>query len=762
MMRTPAHILVCYLLAISLSPTHFVLAQDAKTEPYPGTELLTLEGDITSQLVDGVDRFLLKKLSATPDERMNAWPKFSAAEKADYVASMDKLRAELGYRIGMRDPRVSPVRLYKQEIPSEIASGESREATDVRWSVMDGVDAEGLLVQPKSAQATFCAVVIPDAGQSPESLVGWSKADFATAAYLAAQGGKVFVPSVASRTREARFGRSMLTDQEFLYRAAFELGRHLLGYQVQETLAAVDYCQSANPDLPVLLVGWGEGGWVALHASAMDNRINSTCVSGHFGPRENVWDEPIHRNVFGQLLKFGDAQLAAMIAPRRLVIDPVPGPSVVIEGQGGAPGQLQGPDAQKSLAEFQLCQKLLAPWKLEKSVSFLSGATSELSGPSIPALELALQSIGIAAKPTTVQSNDRAEALQSRQAERRAATVKKWDSFTQKLLERMHYDRADYWKNLDTSSIENFNKSVEPYRETFKREIIGSWDDPLLPPKPRSRLVYDEAKWKGYEVVMDVFPDVIAYGVLLVPKNMSPDEKRPCVVFQHGLEGRPQDVIQGNHEAYHDVAAKLAERGFVVFAPQNLYIFRDRFRTLQRKSNPLGRTLFSTIVPQHQQIVKWLGTLPNVDPSRIAFYGLSYGGKSAMRIPPLVPDYCLSICSADFNDWVWKNASTLSPYSYVWTMEYEIFEFDLGPKFNYAEMATLVAPRPFMVERGHFDGVAPDERVGLEYAKVQHLFSAKLKLPERSRIEWFVGPHTVNGQGTYQFLHEKLNWPEPK
>ena len=49
-----------------------------------------------------------------------------------------------------------------------------------------------------------------------------------------------------------------------------------------------------------------------------------------------------------------------------------------------------------------------------------------------------------------------------------------------------------------------------------------------------------------------------------------------------------------------------------------------------------------------------------------------------MRIPPLVKDYCLSICSADFNEWVWKNASSRSPYSYLWSGEYEIFEFDLG------------------------------------------------------------------------------------
>jgi hypothetical protein len=54
-------------------------------------------------------------------------------------------------------------------------------------------------------------------------------------------------------------------------------------------------------------------------------------------------------------------------------------------------------------------------------------------------------------------------------------------------------------------------------------------------------------------------------------------------------------------------------------APQNLYLFEDRFRTLQRKANPLGKTLFSIIIPQHQQITDWLKSLPQVDPDQIAF-----------------------------------------------------------------------------------------------------------------------------------------------
>jgi hypothetical protein len=333
------------------------------------------------------------------------------------------------------------------------------------------------------------------------------------------------------------------------------------------------------------------------------------------------------------------------------------------------------------------------------------------------------------------------------------------DRHNQWLLRESPYVRKEFFEKLDTSSLEKFQQGIEWYREFFYDEVIGRFGYALLPPNPRSRKVYDRPKWTGYEVVLDVFPDVIAYGILLLPKDIRPGQRRPVVVCQHGLEGRPQHVVTGDHRAYHDFAAKLAERGLITFAPQNLYIFGDRFRTLQRKANPIKKTLFSIIVPQHQQIVNWLSSLPQVDPERIAFYGLSYGGKTAMRVPPLVKEYCLSICSADFNEWVWKNTSTRAPYSYVWTGEYEIFEFDLGSTFNYAEMAALICPRPFMVERGHFDGVAPDEAVAYEFAKVRHLYQAKLGIGDRCEIEWFVGPHTIHGQGTFDFLHRHLKWP---
>jgi hypothetical protein len=94
----------------------------------------------------------------------------------------------------------------------------------------------------------------------------------------------------------------------------------------------------------------------------------------------------------------------------------------------------------------------------------------------------------------------------------------------------------------------------------------------------------------------------------------------------------------------------------------------------------------------------------------------------------------------------------------MYIQEWEMPEFALARRFNYAEMAGLIAPRPFMVERGHKDGVAPDEWVGYEYAKVKRLYDT-LGLADRVEIGYFNGPHQIEGTATFAFLARKLNWP---
>ncbi|MCP5116683.1 MAG: hypothetical protein GY953_38135, partial [bacterium] len=223
-------------------------------------------------------------------------------------------------------------------------------------------------------------------------------------------------------------------------------------------------------------------------------------------------------------------------------------------------------------------------------------------------------------------------------------------------------------------------QSTEERRRILWEEVIGRLPNPSEPLAATTRRIYDEPAFTGYEVRLPVWPDVFASGILLVPKDLKPGERRPVVVCQHGLEGRPRDLIDPPTERLESVyaryAAKLAEQGFIVYAPQNPYIGREKFRVLLRKAHPLKLSLFSFIIGQHQRTLEWLGTLPFVDAERIGFYGLSYGGKTAMRVPSILTEYALSICSADFNEWIWKITDVDHRFSYMFTQEYDMLEFN--------------------------------------------------------------------------------------
>ncbi len=337
--------------------------------------------------------------------------------------------------------------------------------------------------------------------------------------------------------------------------------------------------------------------------------------------------------------------------------------------------------------------------------------------------------------------------------------VRQLQDHTQALIRTSELRRYAYWSKADSSSPEAWVESTKPYRDAFWTDVIGKFPPASEPLAVQSSQVLDEPNFRGYVVQMPVWPDVVASGVLLLPKDLKEGEKRPVVVCQHGLEGTPEPIVDPRVKSvYNAFGAQLADRGYIVYAPQNPYIGHDVFRQLRRKANPLKRSLFSIIVRQHERTLAWLKTLPNVDPERIAFYGLSYGGKTAMRVPAILTDYCLSICSADFNEWVVKCTNVNRQYSYMYTLEYDMYEFGLAEGFNYAEMAALIAPRPFQVERGHQDGVAPDEWIGYEFAKVRRTFDT-LGVGDRCDITYFNGGHMIKGEGTFQFLARHLNWP---
>jgi dienelactone hydrolase len=769
-MRPFLPILCCLLLPLT-----------ASAQALPGTKLLESNDDFAKVMVEGIDRYLTKATEQAAKDRGKYWkPNFTSA--AAFDQSVQANRQHFRKMIGVIDERV-PVMMTKLatvEQASLVADTKHYKVFAVRWSVLPGVNGEGLLLEP-TGKPKACAIAIPDADWTPEQLVGIAPGVPKESQYarrLAEDGYRVIVPTLISRQADisgsARVGR--FTNQphrEFVYRMAYEMGRHVIGYEVQKVLAAVDWLSTSDPSRrsepgPVDVWGYCEGGLLALYSAAIDARIKNTYISGYVNNRNDLHKEPIYRNVFGLLKEFGDAELLMLAgAPnnaRKVNVEyakepAISGPPPVAKGRSGgaAPGTLNFADPKVVSTEVERFRKMTS-FAGRYAMTLEAKPFADLMDPPIDAESLKRNELRNqhSTEPKELRLGYDPQARQQRQFEEVV-------EFTQNQLgPAVRQRQTNTWSRFNTSSIEAFQMSQTTLRSEFHENVIGKLPESKTPLNPRTRFAkeFSSPKFNAYEVVLDLNDDVICYGILLIPTDLKPKERRPVVVCQHGLEGRPANVVDPKVVTpyYKSFGARLAERGFIVFAPQNPYIFQNQFRQLVRKGNPLGLSLYSFIVAQHDRILDFLVSLDFVDPAKIAYYGLSYGGKVAMRIPAILTRYCLSICSGDFNEWIWKNINLDWTGSYMFTQEYDMYEFNLANTFNYAEMAALIAPRPFMVERGHSDGVGLDEYVAFEYAKVRRFYAA-LGIANRTEIEFFTGGHVIHGQGTFAFLHRHLGWP---
>ncbi|MBI3876507.1 MAG: dienelactone hydrolase family protein, partial [Verrucomicrobia bacterium] len=608
-----------------------------------------------------------RRIADSIQTRLKFWHR-DVSSAANYERSIHDNRERFKKIIGLVDERVPAVmeRFGNDENPALVAETSRYRVHQVRWKVLDGVHGEGLYLEPKGAPRGF-VIALPDADQTPEQIAGLApgvKPESQFARRLVENGFAVIVPALIDRNTTGSgnpaIAMTNMPHREWIHRQAYMMGRHIIGYEVQKVLAAVDWIEAHHRSARIGVAGYGEGGLIALGAAAVEPRIHAALVSGYFKSRQQAWEEPLYRNVWGLLQEFGDAEVASLIAPRGLVIEHsgeprVDGPPPVSPGRKNcaAPGKLITPPLAEVEAEFKRLGEFV-PAALQRRL-LVSDAGAPVSAGSAAALaELAGQLGADTARP--LSSELPVDARRSFDpGARQLRLVKELETHVQHHIRVSDHTRGEFflykllpelrnepwtYAQFSARQPDEFTPAAKDYKKVFWDEVIGRLDAPLPPLNPRSRKIYDEPKWSGYEVVLDTGGEGFAWGVLLLPKDLKPGEKRPVVVCQHGRNGVPKDVIEGDKPAYHDFAARLAERGFITFAPHNLYLKEASYRLLSRKGNTVKASMFSVILRHHEQWLNWLASLPNVDADRIAFYGLSYGGETAVRVPPLLERYC--------------------------------------------------------------------------------------------------------------------------
>ena len=689
-MKTLAAAILCAAILIGAEP-----------EVLPGTARWDFPADIAAKQYAELEAYLNARIRETLDHR----PSFADP------AARDELRRLIGAidTFLPRQPKLEPLgRLGSVQVSLvEWPVLSIGSAPPTRGSAGSLVRQFGILLQPESANPRPAVVALADADQSAADLAGLTSRlpqEKQLARRLAEKGYVVYAPFFTERRA---FSEPWTDDRSWLFRLAYQTGHHLTGSEAQQVAAARAYLASLPTvdNSKIAVAGTGQGGMLALYSAAVAPYFAAAWIGGYFDERDRLPDEPEDRIVWG-ITRFGDAGLASLASPCRLLLE------------GGLPGA-------------------------EREFRRISGAHARLLKPGSGLDELDTE---LGYKPSKVDTRGTLAFDPDRRAQIANAQFSGWQAWYRNAALEAYATREAAWLP-DTSTIANYRKWAQPKLEEYL-DRIGRYPKADGPLEPRSIRIYDNDELTAWRLSVRLYDGVHAYGILAVPKNLHAGERRPLVFVQHGAAGTPEDAlgVEPNSKAdavYSRFGLALVRRGYIVFAPMistQTSPGRDR---VSRRAQILGKSTIGIEVRKFSRLLDYFSTLPFVDSKRFAFYGLSYGGFTALWAGPAEPRFQVVISSGHFNDWDVKTSDVTQGTSFLfYPSVLDMFSFGLLPRFSHSEIAMLIAPRRF---------------AEVEMMRVEELYR-RLGIPEKGQVARFDGPHRIDGAEAYPFLDRWLEW----
>jgi len=234
---------------------------------------------------------------------------------------------------------------------------------------------------------------------------------------------------------------------------------------------------------------------------------------------------------------------------------------------------------------------------------------------------------------------------------------------------------------------------------------------------------------------------------LYLPADLKPGERRAAMLALHPTGAQGKDIVAGMGKANRGYGLELAQRGYVVLAPDY-----PSFGELTDYDFAADRYVSGTMkgIVNHIRAVDYLQSRGEVDPERIGVIGHSLGGHNAMFVGVFDERLKVVVSSCGwtpFHDYYQGKIKGWTSDRYMPLLR---DKYGLDPDrvpFDFYEVVAALAPRAFLssspvrdsnfevagvrraepIARAVYRLLGADERLVVRYPECEHDFPAEVR-----------------------------------
>ena len=276
------------------------------------------------------------------------------------------------------------------------------------------------------------------------------------------------------------------------------------------------------------------------------------------------------------------------------------------------------------------------------------------------------------------------------------------------------------------------------WKESARQRVLELLSIDHLPVKTPEIQIIDEVRYDNYtmqKIQYQTLPELVVPAYLFIPENCT--SPLPTLLCPPGHGNGINQVIE-EEGAYYKYPHAFAAAGYIALVPEHIS-FGERSASGHGECgfdhealNLLGSTVIGYRMWELQRSLDILESLPQVDSNRIGCAGLSLGGEMTLYLAacdPRIKAACVSCFLTSFKGTFLKEPHCTCGYVPK-----------MARDFEHADIASLIAPNPLMIQAGTLDPQFLAEDATEAYTELSELYQM-LDATDLVTLDIFEGGH---------------------